>query len=379
MTEQAVIVDYVRSPFTLATKGALARVRSDELVSQVIKGLIARHDIDKNHIEDLLLGCAFPEGEQGLNLGRIVTFLSDLPITVAGATTNRFCGSSMETLHSAAGKIAIGAGELFIVAGTESMSRIPMTGFNPLPHPGLFDSKPEVYEAMGITAENLAKQYKIKRKDQEEFAFVSHCKASKAAKEGRFEQEIIPINTGNETIAEDGCIRHDVDLASMENLAPAFDAKGSVTAATSSPLTDGAVALLVCAESYADKYGLHKLARIRSAAVSGCAPEIMGIGPVGAAKKALNRAGLSLKEMDVIELNEAFAAQSMAVVKELGVDMKKLNLDGGAIAMGHPLGASGARISGKAASLLDQQHGQYALAMMCIGGGQGIATVLEAI
>ncbi len=376
---QAVIAGYVRSPFTPAFKGALANVRPDEMAGQVVKALVERTGVDANDIEDLLLGCAFPEGEQGLNVARLVVFLAGLPVTVAGATINRFCGSSMQTIHMAASNIAAGAGEVFIAAGVESMSRVPMTGFNPLPHPELFERYPEAYENMGITAENLAKKYKISRKDQESFAVLSHQKAAKAQAEKRFEDEIVPIIYDGKTISDDGCIRADTTAETLAGLNPAFDMKGSVTAGTSSPLTDGAVAVLVCSEAYADKHKLKKHARIKSMAVSGCAPEIMGIGPVGATKKALKRAGLTINDIDVVELNEAFAAQSIPVIKDLGIDVNKLNVDGGAIALGHPLGASGGRITGKAALLLNEQKKKYALATMCIGGGQGIATILEAI
>jgi acetyl-CoA acyltransferase len=376
---KAVIVGYARSPFTPAGKGQMTEVRPDEMAAQVIKALIKKTGVVPDDIEDLILGCAFPEGEQGLNIARLVVFLAGLPVTVGGLTVNRFCGSSMQSVHIAAANISVGAGEVYIAAGVESMSRIPMSGFNPLPHPGLYKRYPQAYESMGITAENLAKKYKIKRKEQEEFALLSHQKAAKAQAAGLLEAEIIPITQDKLIISEDGCIRKDTTLEGLANLAPAFDRKGTVTAGTSSPLTDGASAVLVCSESYAKKHGLPVMAKIRSFAVSGCAPEIMGIGPVGATRKALERAGLTLEDIDIIELNEAFSAQSLAVIKEIGFNPAKINLDGGAIALGHPLGASGARILGKAASLLQREKKRYALATMCIGGGQGIATVLEAV
>lgn len=376
--KKAVIAGYVRSPFTPAFKGEMAEIRPDEIAAQVIKQLVERTKVNPEDIEDLILGCAFPEGEQGLNVARLIVFLAGLPIKVAAQTVNRFCGSSMQSIHIAAGNIAAGMGEVFIAAGVESMSRVPMAGFNPLPHPGLFERYPEAYEGMGITAENLAVKYKIKRKEQDEFALASHQKVIKAVEKGFYADEIVPIKDGNKIIEKDGCVRFDASLEGLAALKPAFDIKGSVTAGTSSPLTDGASAVLVCSEEYADKHSLQKLARIKSFAVSGCAPEIMGIGPVGATKKALERAGLTLADIDIIELNEAFAAQSISVIQELGIDMSKVNLDGGAIAIGHPLGASGARITGKAALLLKRNRARYALSTMCIGGGQGIATVLEA-
>ncbi|MCC7259987.1 MAG: thiolase family protein [Alphaproteobacteria bacterium] len=375
----AVIAGYVRSPFTPANKGELARVRPDEIAGQVIAALVARTKVNPEDVEDLIMGCAFPEGEQGFNVGRIVDFIAGLPQSVAGLTVNRFCGSSMQSVHIAAGAIASGAGDVFICAGLESMTRIPMGGFNPLPHPELYGKHPEVYISMGETAENLAKKYKIARRDQEAFAVKSHQKAAAAWDAGKFDEEVVPITHRGGTVTKDGCIRADSTVQALAELKPAFDEKGSVTAGTSSPLTDGASALLVCSEDYADAHKLPKIARIKSMAVAGCAPEIMGIGPVPAATKALKRAGLSLRDMDVIELNEAFAAQSLAVIQELGAPEAKINLDGGAIALGHPLGASGARITGKAALLLRREKAKYALATMCIGGGQGIATVLEAI
>lgn len=373
----AVIVGYARSPFTPAYKGEMAEVRPDEMAAQVIRRLVERSGINAKDIEDIIMGCAFPEGEQGLNVARLISFIAELPLSVAAQTVNRFCGSSMQAIHTAVGNIAAGQGKLFIAAGVESMSRVPMTGFNPLPHPELFERYPEAYESMGITAENVAKKYGIKRAKQEEFAVESHQKAAKALEKGYLQDEIIPITYGDKTISSDGCIRPDTNLKQLATLNPAFDKKGTVTAATSSPLTDGAVALLVCSEQYADSLGMAKIARIKSFAVSGCAPEIMGIGPIAASQKALDRAGLTMKDMDIIELNEAFAAQALAVIKELKIDKEKLNIDGGAIALGHPLGASGGRIVGKAASLLKRTRGKYALATMCIGGGQGIATVLE--
>jgi len=376
---EAVIAAYVRSPFTLAHKGALATTRPDELAAQTIRGLIKKTGIDPKTIEDLMVGCAFPEGEQGLNVARLIGFLSELPITVAAQTVNRFCGSSMQTIHNAVANIKCGIGDAYIVAGVESMSRVPMTGFNPLPHPGLYERYPEAYEGMGITAENLAKKYKIKRKTQEEFACDSHQKAADAQAKGNFVEEIIPIETEAGIVDVDGCIRPGTSVKKLSELAPAFDAKGSVTAGTSSPLTDGASAVLVCSRDYADAHRLKPLASVKTFAVSGCAPEIMGIGPVSATEKILERAKIAIEDIDIFELNEAFAAQSLAVIEELEIPVKRLNVDGGAIAMGHPLGASGARITGKAASLLQREQGRYALAAMCIGGGQGIATLLERV
>jgi acetyl-CoA acyltransferase len=376
--KNVVIAGYARSPFTPAGKGALAGIRPDELVAQVVKALVQQSGINPDDIEDLILGCAFPEGEQGMNMARLVVHLAQLPVSIAGTTVNRFCGSSMQAVHIAAGAIQMNAGDAFICAGVESMSRIPMGGFNLLPHPDLYRNYPQAYMSMGETAENLALKYQIARAEQEAFALASQKKAHHAQQQGLFSAEIVPINAGRgEYISQDGCLRPESTAKGLAALKPVFLANGSVTAATSSPLTDGAAAVLVCSEAYADAHSLNKLARIRSIAVSACLPEIMGIGPVVATEKALQRAGLALADIDIIELNEAFAAQSLAVLKELPIPAEKLNLDGGAIALGHPLGATGARIIGKAACLLNRENKQFALATQCIGGGQGIATILE--
>jgi len=374
-----VIAGYARTPFTLARKGALAGTRPDEFAAQLIRRFVEASKIPPGDIEDLILGCAIPEGEQGLNVARLIVLLAGLPQSIGGQTVNRFCGSSMQAIHTAAGAIQMGAGEAFICAGVESMTRVPMTGFNLFPHPGLARTLPGAYLGMGDTAENVARQWKISRDQQEAFALRSHQKAAKAAAEGAFNDEIIAVETRKGTVTADGCIRADASLEALAQLKPAFDQAGSVTAGTSSPLTDGAAATLVCSADYAERHGLTPLARIASVAVAGCAPEIMGIGPVAASRKALDRAGIKAEALDVVELNEAFAAQSLACIQDLGLDPAKVNIDGGAIALGHPLGASGARITGKAAALLRRVGGRYALATMCIGGGQGIATVLEAV
>ncbi|AQZ53921.1 thiolase family protein [Martelella mediterranea] len=374
-----VIAGYQRSPFSLATKGELARVRPDDLAAQVVRGLVEKTGVKMEDIEDLILGCAFPEAEQGFNLGRLVVLMADLPQSVGGVTVNRFCGSSMQSIHMAAGQIQLGAGEVFICAGVESMSRVPMTGFNPMPNPALYAKVPGAYIGMGDTAENIATKWQISREQQEAFAVKSQEKATAARSEGRLKDEIVPISVKGGTVSEDGCIRPETTPEALAGLKPAFSANGTVTAGTSSPLTDGASAVLVCSEEYAMKNGLTPLARLTSVGISGCAPEIMGIGPVGASRKALERAGLDAGAMDVIELNEAFASQSLACIRDLGLAEDRINIDGGAIALGHPLGATGARIVGKAASLLQREGGKYALATQCIGGGQGIATILERI
>ncbi len=376
--KNAVIAGYVRSPFHFAHKGALVEKRPDDLAAEVVQGLLAETGVDPAEIEDLIIGCAFPEGEQGFNLGRIVALVADLPISVAGATVNRFCGSSMQAIHIAAGAIRMEAGEAFICAGVESMSRIPMGGFNPAPNPDLYERNEGAYMSMGETAENLARKYQITREEQEALAAASHARAAAAWDDGRFAGEVIAVETADGTVAQDGCIRPGTTPEVLAGLEPAFDADGTVTAGTSSPLTDGAAAVLVCTEDFCARSGLTVLARIKAIAVAGCAPEIMGYGPVVSSEKALARAGLSMADIDVIELNEAFAVQALACVRELSIDLERMNIDGGAIAIGHPLGATGARITGKAAQLLRREDKRYALATQCIGGGQGISTVLEA-
>ncbi|MGH7126465.1 MAG: thiolase family protein [Stellaceae bacterium] len=377
--KNVVIAGYARSPFHFAKKGALARVRPDELCAQVISALVERTKIDPADIEDVIVGCAMPEGEQGLNVARLISFLAHLPITVAGTTVNRFCGSSMQSIHMAAGAIQLDAGEAFICAGVESMSRVPMGGFNPSPHPGLAQDFPAAYMSMGQTAENVARKYQVTRQQQEVFAVASHKKAAAAQAAGKFAGEIVGIKAKDGVVDKDGCIRSDTSEAALAALQPAFDQAGTVTAGTSSPLTDGTSAVLVCTEDYAKRKKLEPLARLKSIAVAGCAPDIMGIGPVAASQKALARAGLKVKDIDVVELNEAFSSQALACLRELGISEEKVNLDGGAIALGHPLGATGARITGKAAQLLKREGKRYALATQCIGGGQGIATILEAV
>jgi len=374
----AVIAGYARSPFHLAGKGALARTRPDDLAAAVVRALVDRTGVDPALIEDLIVGCAFPEGEQGVNVARMIGLLAGLPLTTGGMTINRFCGSSMSAVHYAAGQIALGAGEVFIAAGIESMSRVPMLGFNPLPNAALAANS-SAYIGMGDTAENLATRYGIDRARQEAFALESQHKAAAAIAAGRLTDELVPIATKAGLVDADGCPRPGTTAEALAALKPAFSATGTVTAGTSSPLTDGASAVLVASEDYARDHGLTILARIRGTAISGCSPDVMGIGPVESSRKALARAGIGIGELDVIELNEAFASQALACIADLGLDPAKINLDGGAIALGHPLGATGARIVGKAAALLHREGGRFALATQCIGGGQGIATVLEAV
>ena len=369
---RAVIAGYYRSPFTLAKKGALIGIKPDELLSEVIKDLISKTKVNLEDIEDVIIGCAFPEGEQGFNIGKLVTFLSDMDVKTAGTTINRWCGSSMEAIHIAAGKISMGSGKVFICGGVESMTRVT-AGFNPMPYPKSNKENPNLYFSMGTTAENVAKKYQIERRAQQEFAIASHQKAFEAQSKGNFKKEITVIND----CSKDGGIRSSSSHEILDGLKLIFDQEGTVTAATSSPLTDGAAITLICEEQYAKDNNLDILGRIVSTAVQGCSPELMGLGPIGASNKALKRANLSIKDIDIIELNEAFASQSLACIKDLGIEEQKLNLDGGAIALGHPLGATGARITGKAAEILRRENKKYALATQCIGLGMGIATIIE--
>jgi acetyl-CoA acyltransferase len=380
-----VIAGYARTPFHFARKGALIDVRPDDLAALAVRALVERSGVDPRDIEDLIVGCAYPEGEQGSNLARIVGLLAGLPLETGGLTVNRFCGSSMTAIHLAAGQIALGAGEVFICAGVESMTRVPMGGFTPSPNPRLRGARQpdgaiglDAYITMGETAENVAARYGITRAEQDAFAVASQQKTAAARADGRLADELVAVPTAAGLVNEDGCLRPQSTLEGLAALKPAFRADGSVTAATASPLTDGAAAVLVCSGDYARRHGLDILARIRATAVAGLAPDIMGMGPVPATRKALARAGLTAADLDLVEINEAFASQAIASLRELGIPPEKVNLDGGAIAIGHPLGATGARITGKAAQLLKREGKRFALATQCIGGGQGVATILEA-
>jgi acetyl-CoA acyltransferase len=377
---KAVIAAYARSPFHFATKGALAQTRPDTLAAQTVKGLLNRVDLDPALLEDLILGCAYPEGPQGNNLARIVGFLAGLPEHVGGMTINRFCGSSMSAIHVAAAQIEAGIGDAYLCAGVESMTMVPQGGLTFDPSPELIASYPDAYMAMGQTAENVAQRWDVSRADQEHLALVSHQKAATAREHGLLKDEIVPITTPDgQVIDADGCIRPGTSLEALAKLKPAFRPDGVVTAGTSSPLTDGAAAVLVVHEDFAARHGLVPLARIRTFASIGCDPAVMGIGPVPATRKALARAGLSAADLDIVEINEAFGSQALACIRELGLDIDKVNVDGGALALGHPLGATGARITGKAAALLARTKGRYALSTQCIGGGQGVATILESL
>ena len=392
---EAVIVSAVRTPIGRAGKGALRTVRADDLAAVALRGAAERvPNLDASLLEDVILGCAFPEGEQGMNLARIATALAGLPIDAGGTTVNRFCASSLQAVNMAAQSIMLGQGDLIIAGGVESMSRVPMGGFNPSFNPKLINNSEGIelcgmpgkmstefaqsYIPMGMTAENLAKQYSISREDQDKFALRSHQRAIAAIDSGTFAREIVPVRLPDGTmLTTDEGPRRDTSMEALAGLQPAFIAGGTVTAGNSSPLNDGASGVVLMSGEKARELGIPAKARIISMAVAGVAPEIMGIGPVKAVKKALLRANLQLSDIDVIELNEAFAAQSLAVIRELGIDEEKLNPHGGAIALGHPLGCTGARLIATLVNDLETLDKRLGMATLCVGGGQGVATIIE--
>lgn len=374
MSRASVIVDAVRSPMGVK-KGRLVGIRADDLAAQVLAALLARQDkLPPEAVEDVVLGCAFPENTQGMLMARGVSILAGLPETSAGKVVNRFCGSSMDSVHQLSQAIIAGDIDCGIAVGVEDMFAIPMGGFNPAFHPKLAELG--YYIGMGETAENLANDLDISRERQEEFAVRSHSLALAAWKEGRFANEVVPIRKGEELIEQDEGPR-EPDLEKIRSLAPAFLADGSVTAATSSPISIGAAALLVCSEAFARQHGLDARARITSRAVAGVDWTRMGMGPIPASVKALAKVGLTVDDLDYIELNEAFAAQALYVLDKTDWPLDKVNVHGGAIALGHPLGASGARILTTLINVLEQNQAQRGLATMCIGSGQGIATIVE--
>jgi acetyl-CoA acyltransferase len=383
-----VIVDAVRSAVGRALKGSLAQMRPDELAGQVVAGLLARvPQVKPADVEDLVLGCAMPEGEQGLNVARPVGFLAGLPDTSSAMTINRFCSSGLQAIAIAAGAIAVGTNDIVVAGGVESMSMVPMTGNKISLSPEAMARFPTVYTPMGITAENVAKKFGISREDQDKFALASQKKASAARAAGKFKDEIIPVKVtsyrGNQAVvsefAADELPREDTTLEGLAQLKPAFAAVGSVTAGNSSPLSDGAAAALVMSKAKADALGVKPLGYFRAFATAGVDPAIMGIGPVPAVKKLLEKTGLKLADIDVIELNEAFASQSVYVQRTLEIPDEKLNVNGGAIALGHPLGCTGAKLTATALYELRRRGGRFAIVTMCIGGGMGAAGLFEAI
>jgi acetyl-CoA acetyltransferase family protein len=371
---KSVILDAVRSPIGIK-KGELVGIRADDLAAQVLKGLLGRNPaLPLDAVEDVVLGCAFPEYTQGMLMARGVALLAGLPQTTAGKVVNRFCGSSMDAVHQLSQAVEAGDIACGIAVGVEDMFAIPMGGFNPSFHPQLFQE--DYYMGMGETAENLARDLGIAREEQEAFSIGSHEKALKAWGEGKLKAEIIPVQFNGKAISRDEGPRPP-DVAKIRSLEPAFLKDGTITAATSSPVSIGAAAIIVASEEFAARNGLKTRASIVSRAVAGVEPARMGMGPIPASEKALRRAGLSIRDIDFIELNEAFAAQSLYVLKKTGWPAEKVNVHGGAIALGHPLGASGARILTTLINVMETYGGKLGLATMCIGTGQGIATVIQ--
>ena len=372
---ESVIIDAVRSPIGVKN-GNMVGIRPDDLAAQVVKGLLARNEnVSPDKIEDLILGCAFPEGPQGMLMAKGVAILAGIPETTGGAVVNRFCGSSMDAVHQISTKIESGDIEVGIAAGVEDMFSVPMGGFNPDFHPELAEQ--EYYIGMGETAETLAEEGKIDREAQEEFAMESHTKALDAQTNGRFDNEIIPIDVYGEVTVEKDEGPREPNLEKIKSLNPAFIENGTITPATSSPISIGAAAVLITSREFAEANGLKIRATIKGRSVAGVDWKRMGIGPLPATNKVLEKTGLSLNDIDVIELNEAFSAQSLYVIETGGWDKSKVNLNGGAIALGHPLGCSGARIITTLLNIMEQQNAKTGLATMCIGSGQGIATIIE--
>jgi acetyl-CoA acyltransferase len=385
----AVIVSAVRTAVGRASRGSLRTTRPDDMAAEVIKAAIARAGVDIHEVEDVVLGCAFPEAEQGMNVARIATLRAGLPETVCGQTVNRFCSSGLQTIATASQQIMAGMGDTIIAGGVESMSMVPMTGNKFSANPVLAEEYPGVYTGMGMTAENVARQYEISREEADAFALRSHQRAAAAQDAGKFDGEITPLHVTiksgagsrvEETsyvFARDEGVRRDTSAEALAKLKPVFHVKGTVTAGNSSQTSDGAAALLVMSEEKANALGLRPLARLVSFAVGGVRPEVMGIGPVVAAPRALKLAGLSMQDIDLVELNEAFAAQALAVIRELGMDEDKVNVNGGAIALGHPLGCTGAKLTVQIIHELKRRKVQFGLVTMCIGGGMGAAGVIE--
>ena len=385
----AYILAAYRTPGTKAKKGKLSVVRPDDLAAAAIKGLIERTGVDPSMLDDVIIGCAFPEGEQGMNMARIAALKAGIPYQVPAQTVNRFCSSGLQTIASAAERIMAGFADCIVAGGAESMSMIPMGGNKFSANPSLSTSWPESFASMGITAELVADRYAITRADQDAFAAASHAKAAKAIGEGRFADEIIPVEAescalaggkmhcSREQVAADDGVRADTTVASLARLKPAFRVNGSVTAGNSSQMTDGAAAVLVVSEAFLQRTGLKPIARFLSFAVRGVPPEIMGVGPIEAIPAALRLAGLSLDDISLFELNEAFASQSLACIRELRLDPERVNVNGGAIALGHPLGCTGAKLTATLLHEMQRRGDRYGCVSMCIGGGMGAAGIFE--
>ena len=387
--QDAYIVKALRTPGCKANKGALREVRPDDLAAAVIKAVIDQTGVDPASLDDVILGCAFPEGEQGMNVARIAGMKAGLPVSVPGVTINRFCSSGLQAIAMAVDQIKAGSADAVIAGGVESMSYVPLGGGKYSANPDLVGDWPESYASMGITAENVASKYGVDRAAMDEFAVKSHQKAAKAIAEGRFTDEIVPITfdqthlEGNKvihnevTVSIDDGVRADSSVEGLGKLRPAFKMGGTTTAGNSSQTTDGAAATLIVSKAYLEKTGLKPIAKLVGFAVTGCAPEIMGIGPVQAIPAALKKAGLELSDIGLFELNEAFAAQSLAVIGELGLNPDIVNVNGGAIALGHPLGCTGAKLTATLLSQMQKDDVKYGIVTMCIGGGMGAAGVFE--
>ncbi len=386
----AVLAFPVRTPVGKAPRGSLKDTRPDELAALVIREVVRRSGIDPQEVEDVILGCAFPEAEQGMNVARVALIRAGLPYTVPGMTVNRFCSSGLQAIAIAAERVMVGAADLIIAGGVESMSRVPMGGFRSSPNPYLMDHYPQLYMAMGLTAERVAEKYGISREDQDRFGYESHMKAARAIREGKFKEETVPVHTRVIRRTEDGDtyieeitlevdegVRFDTSLEKMARLKPVFKQGGTVTAGNSSQMSDGAAAVLVMSEEKARSLGIEPMAYFRGFAVAGVPPEIMGIGPVEAVPRVLKLTGLTLQDIDLIELNEAFAAQSLAVIRELNLPYEKVNVNGGAIALGHPLGCTGAKLTATLLYEMKRRDATLGLVTMCIGGGMGAAGVFE--
>lgn len=387
--KEAVIVSAARTPVGKAPSGSLRTVRPDELAAVAMQEALRRAPgVSPSEIEDVIVGCAMPEGEQGLNVARIASLRAGIPVDASAVTINRFCSSGLQSIAFAAERIMCGFAQAVVAGGAESMSMVPMSGNKLSPNPTLVDTYPDVYLTTGLVAENHARESRISREEQDAFALRSHQRAVAAQDAGRFDDETVPVTfpvadpvtaaVREVTFTRDEGPRRDTSAEALAKLRPAFHVKGSVTAGNSSQTSDGAAAVLVTSADFAREHGLTPLARFVGFATAGVPPELFGIGPVPAIRKVLKLTGLTMDQIDLVELNEAFAAQALAVMHDTKIGKKHLNLDGGAIALGHPLGATGARITGKAAALLKREGGKYALATQCIGGGQGIATILEA-
>ena len=373
---EAVIIDCVRTPVGKAPRGALRHVRPDDLAAVAIEGLLGRYPaVAAAEIEDVILGCATPEGESGMNVARIAALRAGLPETVCGVTINRFCSSGLQAIAMAAERIRAGMAEVLVAGGTESMSLLPMAMMRIAPNPWLVEHRPEIYINMGLTAENLQRRYGISREEQDAFALASHQKAMAAQESGKFDDELIPVGS----FRKDEGPRADTSLEALAKLKSAFHAQGTVTAGNSSQTSDGAAAALVMSAGRAAALGLKPRARFVSFAVGGVAPEVMGIGPVAAIPKALRLAGLTLDDIGVIELNEAFAVQALAVIREAGLAPERVNVNGGALALGHPLGCTGAKLTATILREMERGGHRYGMVTMCIGGGQGAAGIFERI